>query len=129
MDWREWDMEDEEELQFYLELSCEDEDEEVSGLLQEELGGGQQLTGHLLLVPAPERMSQVLDETLGPLPVLAPVRKFRRQPAGHYDASTDVQELFGKRRAANARERHRVRTVSEGNGRVCGWQQVPVCEH
>ncbi|XP_060712441.1 factor in the germline alpha-like [Hemiscyllium ocellatum] len=64
--------------------------------------------------PPPERMSQVLDETLGPLPVLAPVRKFKRQPAGHYDASTDVQELFGKRRAANARERHRVQSINGG---------------
>ncbi|XP_072341592.1 uncharacterized protein [Scyliorhinus torazame] len=59
-------------------------------------------------------MSDVLDLTLGPLPMLAPVRKFKRQPAGHYDPSTDVQDQFGKRRAANARERHRIQSINSG---------------
>eukprot|EP00061_Rhincodon_typus_P000876 g13058.t1 len=92
MDWKEWDMEDEEELQFYLELSCEEDEEgagvleEGAGLLKLEAGERQRLTRDLLVVPEPERMSHVLDETLGPLPILAPVRKFKRQPAGHYDA-------------------------------------------
>ncbi|XP_051897050.1 factor in the germline alpha isoform X2 [Pristis pectinata] len=67
----------------------------------------------LLIVPEAERMSEVLDETFGPLPLLAPVRKFKRQPSGHY-TSKDVQDLFGKRRAANARERHRVQSINGG---------------
>ncbi|XP_062911401.1 factor in the germline alpha [Mobula hypostoma] len=67
----------------------------------------------LLIVPEVERMSEVLDETFGPLPLLAPVRKFKRQPSGHY-TSSDVQDLFGKRQAANARERHRVQSINGG---------------
>ncbi|XP_055518460.1 factor in the germline alpha isoform X2 [Leucoraja erinacea] len=67
----------------------------------------------LILVPEAERMNEVLGETFGPLPLLAPVRKFKRQSSGHY-TSKDVQDLFGKRRAANARERSRIQSINGG---------------
>ncbi|XP_078285141.1 factor in the germline alpha [Rhinoraja longicauda] len=67
----------------------------------------------LIIVPEAERMNEVFGETFGSLPLLAPVRKFKRQPSGHY-TSKDVQDLFGKRRAANARERSRIQSINGG---------------
>ncbi|XP_041066479.1 factor in the germline alpha [Carcharodon carcharias] len=111
MDLRCWDMEDEKAMQFYFEVNCEElQDCDFLQLEQD----GEPASGQLLMVPEAEIMSEVLDQTLGPLPILVPVRKFKRQPGGHYDPSTDVQDLFGKRRAANARERHRVQSINGG---------------
>ncbi|GCB85810.1 hypothetical protein scyTo_0026455 [Scyliorhinus torazame] len=106
MEWGWWQMEGGSDMQLYVEVECEGlQDCELFQLGEV----GDCPPEQLLLVPEAEMMSDVLDLTLGPLPMLAPVRKFKRQPAGHYDPSTDVQDQFGKRRAANARERHRVR--------------------
>ncbi|XP_078095848.1 factor in the germline alpha [Mustelus asterias] len=113
MDWGSWEMEEEESaVQFYLEVDCE----ELEGcdLLQMEDEDEECVSEQLLLVPEPELMGNVLDLTLGPLPILAPVRKFKRQPGGYYNPSADGQDVFGKRRAANARERHRVQSINSG---------------
>ncbi|XP_067857730.1 factor in the germline alpha [Heptranchias perlo] len=105
------EMADKQEMQFCSEIVCK-ELQDCGFLHQEGVVAG--VSGQLLVVPEAEMMNDVLEGAFGPLPVLAPIRKFKRQPSGHYDTSKDVQDLFGKRRAANARERHRVQSINDG---------------
>ncbi|XP_067326965.1 factor in the germline alpha [Anolis sagrei] len=68
----------------------------------------------LLLAPPPEVLGTVLSEHFGPLPVMAPITRMRRKPSGHYFPTENREQVLGRRRAANAKERERIRNLNSG---------------
>uniref|UniRef100_V9KZQ4 Factor in the germline alpha n=1 Tax=Callorhinchus milii TaxID=7868 RepID=V9KZQ4_CALMI len=69
---------------------------------------------HLLVVPEAELMADVMNGTFGRLPLLAPVRKLKREPCVQCEATDDWEHMFGKRKVANERERLRVKNINGG---------------
>lgn len=72
-------------------------------------GFGGQALGVVLPTPAPEVLELVLRQRHGPLPRAAAIARLRRGPAGGYEHTGDPAEALERRRAANAKERERVR--------------------
>lgn len=65
--------------------------------------------GVLLTTPPPEVLGTVLSQRHGPLPCVAPIIRLRRGPTGGFEAEGDLAGVLERRRAANAKERERVR--------------------
>uniref|UniRef100_A0A803SY75 BHLH domain-containing protein n=1 Tax=Anolis carolinensis TaxID=28377 RepID=A0A803SY75_ANOCA len=53
-------------------------------------------------------------ERFGPLPFMAPITRMRRKPSGHYFPTENREQVLGRRRAANAKERERIRNLNSG---------------
>lgn len=63
----------------------------------------------LLPTPPPEVLAVLLSHQHGPPPHAAPITRLRRGPNGAYKALGDPEGVLERRRAANAKERERVR--------------------
>ncbi|XP_072213345.1 factor in the germline alpha [Excalfactoria chinensis] len=70
--------------------------------------------GLLLPTPPPEVLAVVLSQQHGPLPHVAPITRLRRGPNGGYKALGDPEGVLERRRAANAKERERIRNLNSG---------------
>ncbi|XP_015738322.1 factor in the germline alpha [Coturnix japonica] len=68
----------------------------------------------LLPTPPPEVLAVVLSQQHGPLPHAAPITRLRRGPNGVYKALGDPEGVLERRRAANAKERERIRNLNSG---------------
>ncbi|XP_053126187.1 factor in the germline alpha [Hemicordylus capensis] len=68
----------------------------------------------LFPTPPPEVLGDVLGEQFGPLPFMAPITRMKRKPAGHYFPTENREQVLGRRRAANAKERERIRNLNSG---------------
>ncbi|KAM5227853.1 factor in the germline alpha [Ctenodactylus gundi] len=68
----------------------------------------------LLGAPPAEVLQDALLEQFGPLPQLAAVCRLKRLPAGGYSATEDLQLVLERRRAANAKERERIKNLNRG---------------
>uniref|UniRef100_A0A8D0GXD7 Factor in the germline alpha n=1 Tax=Sphenodon punctatus TaxID=8508 RepID=A0A8D0GXD7_SPHPU len=68
----------------------------------------------LLVTPPPELLENVLSEQYGPLPFMAAITRMKRQPSGHYFSTENLEEVLGRRRAANAKERERIKNLNSG---------------
>ncbi|XP_065712623.1 LOW QUALITY PROTEIN: factor in the germline alpha [Patagioenas fasciata] len=79
--------------------------------------GGQPL-GVVLPTPAPEVLELVLRQRHGPLPRVAAIARLRRGPAGGYEHTGDPAEALERRRAANAKERERIKNLNSGFARL-----------
>lgn len=69
--------------------------------------------GVLLTTPPPEVLGTVLSQRHGPLPCVAPIVRLRRGPTGGFEAEGDLAGVLERRRAANAKERERVRPPTQ----------------
>ncbi|XP_025978136.1 factor in the germline alpha isoform X2 [Dromaius novaehollandiae] len=74
--------------------------------------------GTLQPTPAPEVLGEVLSARLGPLPRAAAIARLRKQPSGRYEAPGDPAEVLERRRAANAKERQRIKNLNSGFSRL-----------
>ncbi|XP_065507708.1 LOW QUALITY PROTEIN: factor in the germline alpha [Caloenas nicobarica] len=81
-------------------------------------GVGGQPGGVLLPTPAPEVLELVLRQRHGPLPRAAAIARLRRGPAGGYEPTGDPAEVLERRRAANAKERERIKNLNSGFARL-----------
>uniref|UniRef100_A0A803TRT7 Factor in the germline alpha n=2 Tax=Anolis carolinensis TaxID=28377 RepID=A0A803TRT7_ANOCA len=45
---------------------------------------------------------------------MAPITRMRRKPSGHYFPTENREQVLGRRRAANAKERERIRNLNSG---------------
>ena len=77
------------------------------------VGEGRQLP-LLLLAPPPEVLGKVLSEQFGPLPFMAPITRMKKKPSGHYFPTENREQVLGRRRAANAKERERIKNLNSG---------------
>ncbi|XP_066495725.1 factor in the germline alpha [Tiliqua scincoides] len=68
----------------------------------------------LLSVPPSEILGEVLSEQFGPLPFMAPITRMKRKPSGHYFPTENREQVLGRRRAANAKERERIKNLNSG---------------
>ncbi|XP_062995515.1 factor in the germline alpha [Elgaria multicarinata webbii] len=68
----------------------------------------------LLLTPPPEVLGKILSEQFGPLPLMAPITRMKRKPSGHYFPTENQEQVLGRRRAANAKERERIKNLNSG---------------
>uniref|UniRef100_A0A670ZME7 Factor in the germline alpha n=1 Tax=Pseudonaja textilis TaxID=8673 RepID=A0A670ZME7_PSETE len=68
----------------------------------------------LFLAPPAEVLGEVLSEQFGPLPFMAPITRMRRKPSGYYYSTENREQVLGRRRAANAKERERIRNLNSG---------------
>ncbi|XP_025897966.1 factor in the germline alpha [Nothoprocta perdicaria] len=69
-------------------------------------------------VPAPEVLGEVLSTRFGPLPCAAAIARLKKQPSGGYEATGDPAEVLERRRAANAKERQRIKNLNSGFSRL-----------
>ncbi|XP_025937482.1 factor in the germline alpha [Apteryx rowi] len=74
--------------------------------------------GALQPTPAPEVLGEVLSARFGPLPRAAAIARLRKQPSGRYEAAGDPAEVLERRRAANAKERQRIKNLNSGFSRL-----------
>ncbi|XP_064897194.1 factor in the germline alpha [Columba livia] len=81
-------------------------------------GFGGQVLGVVLPTPAPEVLELVLRQRHGPLPRAAAIARLRRGPAGGYEHTGDPAEALERRRAANAKERERIKNLNSGFARL-----------
>uniref|UniRef100_A0A8B9T318 Factor in the germline alpha n=1 Tax=Anas platyrhynchos TaxID=8839 RepID=A0A8B9T318_ANAPL len=70
--------------------------------------------GVLLTTPPPEVLGTVLSQRHGPLPCVAPIVRLRRGPTGGFEAEGDLAGVLERRRAANAKERERIKNLNSG---------------
>ncbi|XP_068518416.1 factor in the germline alpha isoform X1 [Anas acuta] len=70
--------------------------------------------GVLLTTPPPEVLGTVLSQRHGPLPCVAPIIRLRRGPTGGFEAEGDLAGVLERRRAANAKERERIKNLNSG---------------
>uniref|UniRef100_A0A8V0ZAS3 Factor in the germline alpha n=2 Tax=Gallus gallus TaxID=9031 RepID=A0A8V0ZAS3_CHICK len=70
--------------------------------------------GVLLPTPPPEVLAVLLSHQHGPPPHAAPITRLRRGPNGAYKALGDPEGVLERRRAANAKERERIRNLNSG---------------
>nr|XP_020635790.1 factor in the germline alpha [Pogona vitticeps]XP_020635791.1 factor in the germline alpha [Pogona vitticeps]XP_020635792.1 factor in the germline alpha [Pogona vitticeps] len=68
----------------------------------------------VLLTPSPELLGKVLSEQFGPLPFMAPITRMKKKPSGHYFPTENREQVLGRRRAANAKERERIKNLNSG---------------
>ncbi|KAH0623020.1 hypothetical protein JD844_030909 [Phrynosoma platyrhinos] len=68
----------------------------------------------LFLAPPPEVLGKILSEQFGPLPFMAPITRMKKKPSGHYFPTENREQVLGRRRAANAKERERIRNLNSG---------------
>ncbi|XP_062452642.1 factor in the germline alpha [Rhea pennata] len=64
--------------------------------------------------PAPEVLGEVLSARFGPLPRAAAIARVKKRPSGGYEAAGDLAEVLERRRAANAKERQRIKNLNSG---------------
>ncbi|XP_006881063.1 PREDICTED: factor in the germline alpha [Elephantulus edwardii] len=68
----------------------------------------------LLCVPQPEVLEDILREQFGPLHQLAAICRLKRLPSGGYSTTDGLQLVLERRRAANAKERERIKNLNHG---------------
>ncbi|XP_048368715.1 factor in the germline alpha isoform X2 [Sphaerodactylus townsendi] len=68
----------------------------------------------LLLTSAPEILGEILSEQFGPLPFMAPITRMKRKPSGYYFPTENREQVLGRRHAANAKERERIKNLNSG---------------
>ncbi|XP_065601123.1 factor in the germline alpha [Cyrtonyx montezumae] len=78
------------------------------------MGEQRVVLGGLLPTPPPEVLGVVLRQQHGPLPHVAAITRLRRGPSGVYAALGDPEGVLERRRAANAKERERIRNLNSG---------------
>ncbi|XP_061448684.1 factor in the germline alpha isoform X2 [Rhineura floridana] len=67
---------------------------------------------HLFLTPSPEVLGEILSEQFGSLPSMAPITRMKRKSSGHYLPTENREQVLGRRRAANAKERERIKNLN-----------------
>lgn len=77
-------------------------------MAEEASGGDSQQLPHLCLAPPAEVLGEILSKQFGPLPFMAPITRMKRKPSGYYYSTENREQVLGRRRAANAKERERV---------------------
>ncbi|XP_023408296.2 factor in the germline alpha [Loxodonta africana] len=77
------------------------------------LGSGRALPS-LLCAPQAEVLEDVLREQFGPLHQLAAICRLKRLPSGGYSSTEGLQLVLERRRAANAKERERIKNLNHG---------------
>ncbi|XP_054853105.1 factor in the germline alpha [Eublepharis macularius] len=75
---------------------------------------GQAQQWPLLLTSPPEILGEILREQFGPLPFMAPITRMKRKPSGYYFPTENREQVLGRRHAANAKERERIRNLNSG---------------
>eukprot|EP00076_Gallus_gallus_P033129 XP_024998667.1 factor in the germline alpha isoform X1 [Gallus gallus] len=78
------------------------------------MGDQRGVPGALLPTPPPEVLAVLLSHQHGPPPHAAPITRLRRGPNGAYKALGDPEGVLERRRAANAKERERIRNLNSG---------------
>ncbi|XP_046787716.1 factor in the germline alpha isoform X2 [Gallus gallus] len=78
------------------------------------MGDQRGVPGVLLPTPPPEVLAVLLSHQHGPPPHAAPITRLRRGPNGAYKALGDPEGVLERRRAANAKERERIRNLNSG---------------
>ncbi|XP_015276569.1 PREDICTED: factor in the germline alpha [Gekko japonicus] len=68
----------------------------------------------LLLTSPPEILGEILSEQFGPLPFMAPITRMKRKPSGYYFSTENREQVLGRRHAANAKERERIKNLNSG---------------
>nr|XP_056716385.1 factor in the germline alpha [Euleptes europaea] len=68
----------------------------------------------LLLTSPPEILGEILSERFGPLPFMAPITRMKRKPSGYYFPTENREQVLGRRHAANAKERERIKNLNSG---------------
>ncbi|XP_026540554.1 factor in the germline alpha [Notechis scutatus] len=74
----------------------------------------QLLLPRLFLAPPAEVLGEILSKQFGPLPFMAPITRMKRKPSGYYYSTENREQVLGRRRAANAKERERIRNLNSG---------------
>ncbi|XP_060106987.1 factor in the germline alpha [Heteronotia binoei] len=67
-----------------------------------------------LLTSPPEILGEILSEQFGPLPFMAPITRMKRKPSGYYFPTENREQVLGRRHAANAKERERIKNLNSG---------------
>ncbi|XP_063167371.1 factor in the germline alpha [Candoia aspera] len=83
-------------------------------MAKEASGGDSQQLPLLLLAPPAEVLGEILSEQFGPLPFMAPITRMKRKPSGYYYPTENREQVLGRRRAANAKERERIKNLNSG---------------
>uniref|UniRef100_A0A8D0CG84 Folliculogenesis specific bHLH transcription factor n=1 Tax=Salvator merianae TaxID=96440 RepID=A0A8D0CG84_SALMN len=64
------------------------------------------------LSSVPSVLGQILSEQFGPLPFMAPITRMKRKPSGQYLPTENREQVLGRRWAANAKERERIKKLN-----------------
>ncbi|XP_007441803.1 factor in the germline alpha [Python bivittatus] len=83
-------------------------------MAKEAAGGDCQQLPLLLPAPPAEVLGEILSEQFGPLPFMAPITRMKRKPSGYYYPTENREQVLGRRRAANAKERERIKNLNSG---------------
>lgn len=91
-------------------------------MAEEASGGGSQQLPRLFRAPPAEVLGEILSKQFGPLPFMAPITRMKRKPSGYYYSTENREQVLGRRRAANAKERERV----SRHGALPHWLPWPI---
>ncbi|KAG8141105.1 hypothetical protein E2320_006781 [Naja naja] len=83
-------------------------------MAEEGSGGDSQQLPRLFLAPPAEVLGEILSKQFGSLPFMAPITRMKRKPSGYYYSTENREQVLGRRRAANAKERERIRNLNSG---------------
>ncbi|XP_058050875.1 factor in the germline alpha [Ahaetulla prasina] len=83
-------------------------------MAEEASGGDSQQLPRLFLAPPAEVLGEILSKQFGPLPFMAPITRMKRKPSGCYYSTENREQVLGRRRAANAKERERIKNLNSG---------------
>ncbi|XP_013911858.1 PREDICTED: factor in the germline alpha [Thamnophis sirtalis] len=83
-------------------------------MAQEASGEDSQQLPRLFLAPPAEALGEILNKQFGPLPFMAPITRMKRKPSGYYYSTENREQVLGRRRAANAKERERIKNLNSG---------------
>uniref|UniRef100_A0A670IVL6 Factor in the germline alpha n=1 Tax=Podarcis muralis TaxID=64176 RepID=A0A670IVL6_PODMU len=66
------------------------------------------------LAPAPSAviLGEMLNEHFGPMPVKAPITRMKKKSSGVYLPTVNQDQVLGRRQAANAKERERIKNLN-----------------
>lgn len=79
-----------------------------ASMAKEGSGAESQQLPRLFLAPPAEVLGEILNKQFGSLPFMAPITRMKRKPSGYYYPTENREQVLGRRRAANAKERERV---------------------
>ncbi|KAK9395335.1 factor in the germline alpha [Crotalus adamanteus] len=83
-------------------------------MAKETSGGESQQLPRLFLAPPAEVLGEILSKQFGSPPFMAPITRMKRKPAGYYYPTENREQVLGRRRAANAKERERIKNLNSG---------------
>ncbi|XP_015666592.1 factor in the germline alpha [Protobothrops mucrosquamatus] len=83
-------------------------------MAKEASGAESQQLPRLFLAPPAEVLGEILNKQFGSLPFMAPITRMKRKPSGYYYPTENREQVLGRRRAANAKERERIKNLNSG---------------